>query len=196
MQQQVSAVSIKNVSKKSLPSSKPSESLKEKNDVVGSIINNMNIQTVNVENSKHKNVKTYDIMEFFGRIANWNYSWLVEQERILLADPNSKKLPPIIDDKKELHINVDKFVSYGDYYKYMFPMLLLETWEEIRNSLKEQQKKSKEKRTYQNAPIWLKEIHKYNENSNLVKLVFQSKVCLIFKVKCNFNRRHMQSATL
>ena len=147
--------------------SKPADAI-DKNDVVGNIINSINMQSATTTNTeKHALPKVYSIHDFFNRIILWKYDWMEEQQRYQL-----KKTPPIIGPN-ELYPIVDKFKSYDDYYKTMFPLLLLETWEEISNAWRENHAEN-ERRRSSNVPIWLKAIENFDKTHRIIKFVFQS----------------------
>lgn len=80
--------------------------------------------------------------------------------------------PPVVEDQ-ELGPLIDSYLSYEDYYKTMFPLLLAETWEEIFNEWKDS--KRNEFRTYQNSSILLKSVDKVSRHQELMALTFQSK---------------------
>ena len=61
--------------------------------------------------------------------------------------------PPVVSDQ-ELMPMVHLYTSYDDYYKAVFPLLLLETWEELSRAFKELKSRN-EQRTFDN-PIWIK----------------------------------------
>ena len=151
------------------------------NDIVSNIINSINRQNVQVEIRKPIK-KIYTINDFINRINAWKYDWLPEQQKHL--SKNHHELPPIIDQQKELFPIVDKFKSYDDYYKTMFPLLLLETWEEITKAWRELQiiNERNEKKSYykqQDVPILLKSVDKLEEKSCLqCKFIFQSNLIL------------------
>ena len=68
---------------------------------------------------------------------------------------------------------VDKYVNYDEYYKAIFPFLLLETWEEISKAYRENLNCKKEK-TYGNIPIWSKVIEINESFSDMSILTCQS----------------------
>jgi superfamily I DNA and/or RNA helicase len=140
------------------------------NDVVGNILNIMNENNAkpSVDKSNNSKKKVNSLQDFFCRIYKWQYIWLNEHEKNLSRNPNLIEGPSIIDNK-ELIMLTDSFTSYSDYYKSMFPLLLLETWEEM---FKEQKRKLSNSRTYQNAPIWLRTVEK-TDNIEVVKFIFQ-----------------------
>ena len=169
-------------------SKRPNEVLEGNGGILGDIMNLMNENhanmnnNANVNNQRNPQEKKYKIDDFFSRIHKWNYKWIEEQEKKEKSRQTAQvkiiketDLPPIVDFRTEIFPVVDGFNSYRDYYNTMLPYLLLETWEEIRNELREHQQRHNEKRTYQSAPIWLKSIEKNKENNDIVKLVFQSK---------------------
>jgi len=76
---------------------------------------------------------------------------------------------PIVKDNELMPI-VEKYVNYDEYFKTIFPFLLLETWEEISRAYRDNLYNKKNKR-YNDIPIWIKEIDKrgsYNEMNILV----------------------------
>lgn len=60
--------------------------------------------------------------------------------------------PPVVEDS-EMTPLIDLYVNYDDYYKAMFPLLLLETWEEITRAWKEI---TYLKMKTEERPMWLK----------------------------------------
>lgn len=175
--------------------SKKTTEVIEGNGVLGDIMNLMNINHINLNNASANNQRNpievpYSLEDFFGRINKWNYKWIEEQEKIDKERQKfnlppivdyAKHLPPIVEFTKEIFPVVDYFNTFKDYYKTMMPYLLLETWEEIRQEMREQRKKAIEKKTYQNSLMWLKSLEKINENT-AIKIIFQSKS--FFKYKC------------
>jgi hypothetical protein len=100
-----------------------------KEDLVGEIKRSCNIRdvvtsrTIEPLSNHEEDSKKYDFDKFLVRILNCAFNWLEEQEK-------QNKPPPVVDDNELIPL-VDRYVSYDDYYKTMFPLLLLETWEEV-----------------------------------------------------------------
>ncbi|RNA04646.1 putative helicase senataxin [Brachionus plicatilis] len=140
----------------------------DKNDVVGSILNKMNVQHANKENEK-KAANLFIFENFLFRILKWSYNWLEEQSKFS-GEMKQVAAPPVVDDQ-ELGPLIDSYLSYDDYYKTMFPLLLAETWEEIFHEWKEA--KRHEPKRYQNSPIWLKSVDKVSRHQELMALTFQ-----------------------
>lgn len=80
------------------------------------------------------------------------------------------KQPPVVDINELIPV-IDNYLSYDDYYKTMFPLLLSETWEDI---FKNWRDIKNDKKTYQNMPIWLKAVDKIDSCPDLVVLTCQS----------------------
>lgn len=91
---------------------------------------------------------------------------------------NTKRLPPPpVVLNEELTPIVDKYVTYDDYHKAIFPFLLLETWEELSKAFRENLTNKKEK-TYSNIPIWSKCIEKSDTFREMSILKCQSSFSL------------------
>lgn len=145
-----------------------SKSVDSGSDVVGSILNVMNIQH---RDKNEKKISSCFIFEnFLFRILKWSYNWLEEQNKFI-SEKKQIAPPPVVQDQ-ELGPLIDSYLSYEDYYKTMFPLLLAETWEEIFNEWKET--KRHEMKTYQNSPIWLKSVDKVTKHQEIMALTFQS----------------------
>lgn len=80
---------------------------------------------------------------------------------------------PVVQDA-ELMPTVEKYVNYDEYHKTIFPFLLLETWEEISKAYRDNIH-SKKTKTYNNTPIWFKEIDKSKNLNGMNFLICQSK---------------------
>ena len=123
----------------------------KENDLVGQIMNNMNKQAAQMSTARHADParpRTSDRVqfeEFIYHVVSWSYNWLMEQEKH--TEP-----PPITKSYQAMPM-IDNYVVFSDYYKAMFPLLLYETWEEIYREYKEMTHK-KERRTYQDMPLW------------------------------------------
>lgn len=152
------------------------------------------------ERTKAQN-SIFSTENFLYRILNWRFEWLIEQGNKYLLRFNfkskhnktkfdliekfnhekfSKKTDanrqpnhvPVVQDN-ELTPIVDKYVNYDEYYKAIFPFLLLETWEEISKAYRENLNCKKEK-TYGNIPIWSKVIEINESFSDMSILTCQS----------------------
>ena len=75
---------------------------------------------------------------------------------------------PIVHDN-ELMPLVEKYVNYDEYYKTIAPFLLLEIWEDLSRAYRENIHSQKPK-TYNNSPIWFKQVERTN-NSNVNNLL-------------------------
>lgn len=143
---------------------------KENSDVVGSILNQMNVQHKNKAEKKTSSCFIFE--NFLFRILKWSYNWLEEQNKF--SCEMKKAVPPPVVDNQELEPLIDSYLSYEDYYKTMFPLLLAETWEEIFNEWKDS--KRHEVKTYQNSSICLKSVDKVAKHQELMELTFQSMI--------------------
>ncbi len=68
---------------------------------------------------------------------------------------------------------VERYVNYDEYQKTMVPFLLLEIWEDISRAYRENMHSQKPK-TYNNTPIWLKQVGRGNSSNSFSYLVCQS----------------------
>ncbi|XP_064607626.1 probable helicase senataxin [Liolophura sinensis] len=68
---------------------------------------------------------------FFKKILKWNVSWLREQKG------DGQTVPPVVD-MSSVYPLCETYSSYSDYEDIMTPLLLLETWEMIYRSWREQ----------------------------------------------------------
>jgi hypothetical protein len=156
---------------------------KEKNDIVGSIMKQMNNNQNDLNRNQNKenidsnrtNNSKHIIEYFLYRILKWNINWLIEQDRI--------STPPPIINKDELLPCVDTYLSYDDYFNAMFPFLLLEIWEELTRAHRESLNNINNKNENEVLlPIWLKKIEKNKLNSDLIQLTCQSKFYYLTKI--------------
>ena len=125
------------------------------------------------------NENVYHIDDFFYRVNSWEYDWLLRPRDDSFRQYG--EIPPIIDKEKELFPIVDAFKSYDEYFKTMFPLLLLETWEKITEKWKNQIKTLVKRNTNlfnqkKKSIFSLKEIK--NIDNKKMHLIFQSNLYL------------------
>ncbi len=150
--------------------------------LVDNIMNMMNENHSNMNNNAKKvnpkdpNEKKFSKEEFFGRIYQWNYTWLKEQYIRTTEYQKTRELkllqPPPLVDNKELSkaIVVDQFNSFTEYFDAMILNILLETWEDIFSAFTEKQKMP----TSPKSTMWLKSIDKNINDNSFVTLRVQS----------------------
>ena len=168
------------VSKPETAASKPTKKpVEASNDLLGDIMRDMDknqnaaLSSFNAKLNKENKAPKQDafvVETFIFRILKWSFNWLEEQASI-------PTLPPIVLNDEITPI-IELYISYEDYYKAMFPLLLLEIWAEITRAWKEL--KQDKNAAGKSMPMWLKETEKNTKNPELNNLVCQSGSYFLF----------------
>ncbi|CAF0885667.1 unnamed protein product [Brachionus calyciflorus] len=145
--------------------------VKNKSDLMGDIMNQMNVVHAKPKEIEKKPEEEVFIFEnFLHRVSMCSFSWLHEQDKYLSEFKNVAQ-PPVVIPSDNVGPLIDNYLSYKDYYKTMFPLLLSEIWEDIFRDWRETKNEIK---LYQNSPIFLKSVDRVAKHAELIALTFQS----------------------
>jgi hypothetical protein len=103
--------------------------------------------------------------------------------------------PPVVNDDELLPL-IDSYLSYADYFKAMFPLLLCETWEDIYRTWKERKAiVAQQRQGEESTSIWIKSFSQLERNSGLITLTCQS-THLDIPIDLGFSKKKMKFHTL